>query len=76
MTNDSSLLSELWDIVKEQLNESQYLTVCDDMIRVMDSHNVSDGFVEGGFDEYMNMAIVTYYELGLEDGDEEEHDDD
>lgn len=72
MTNDSAFISEVWAAVKENVDESQYLDICDSLVEVFDSYNTSDGFTsEVYFDSPLSLAVSSYFELS-EDSDENE----
>ncbi len=72
MTNDSAFISEIWAIVKENVDDSQYIDICDRLVELFDVYNTSDGFsTDVDFDQPLAVAISTYFELSDEGEDNE-----
>lgn len=69
MTNDSAFISEIWSCIKENVDESQYLEICDKLVELFDMYHTADGFTtDVGFDQPLALSIATFY--GLEEGEE------
>lgn len=69
MTNDSAFISEIWATVKENVDESQYLDICDKLVELFDSYNISDGFTtEVDFDHPLAIAMKSYFDVGEDEG--------
>ena len=66
MNNDSAFISDVWALIKENVDETQYLEICDTLVEIFDSYNISDGFTtDVGFDQPLSLAIASFY--GIED---------
>ena len=67
MTSDYAFISEVWAAIKEHVDDSQYLDICDRLVELFDSYNTSDGFTtEVEFDQPLFLAVNSYFELDEE----------
>ena len=74
MTNDSAFISEIWAAVKENIDQSYHLEVCDKLVELFDSYNMAGGFsTDIDFEQPLMIAITSYY--GIEEEEGETHDD-
>jgi hypothetical protein len=73
MNNDSAFISEVWLAIKENVDETQYLDICDKLVEIFDSFNTSDGFTsEVGFDQPLRLSIQTFFDIDEDEVDFDE----
>lgn len=73
MTNDAALLSEVWDVIKPHVERGVYLEICEQLVEVLDSHNISEGMQhESGIEPILQTAIKSYF--GDDEVEGEEYD--
>ena len=73
MNNDSAFISEVWLAIKENIDETQHLDVCDKLVEIFDSFNASDGFTsEVGFDQPLSLSIQTFFDIDEDEVDFDE----
>jgi len=74
MSPEVALLYEVWDNLKSTIPQKERLQVAESMVRTFDEHvDISD--VENSlneFDTVMKTAIVSHFDIGLEEEDEDE----
>ena len=74
MSPEVALLYEVWDNLKSTLPQKERLRIAESMVRTFDEHvDISD--VENSlneFDTIMKTAIVSHFDIGLEEEDEDE----
>ena len=74
MSPEVALLYEVWDNLKSTVPQKERLQVAESMVRTFDEHvDISD--VENSlneFDTVMKTAIVSHFDIGLEEEDEDE----
>ena len=64
MSPEVALLLDVWDTIKSQIPAKERLHVAEDLVRTFED-NVSE------FDTVMKAAIVSHFDVGLEEDDEE-----
>ena len=76
MSPEVALLYELWDKLKSHLPKKDRVELAEEIVRTFDEHlDISE--VENelhSFDSMMKAAIVSHFELGYEDEDDDEDD--
>jgi hypothetical protein len=76
MSPEVSLLGEVWDSVKSHIPRKERLGVAETVVRLFDDHvDISD--VDDHINEYdsvLKTAVVSHFDLLLEDDDEDEED--
>ena len=76
MSPEVSLLGEVWDSVKTHIPRKERLLAAETIVRLFDDHiDISD--VESYVNEYdsvLKTAVVSHFDLLLEDEDEDEDD--
>ena len=74
MSPEVSLLNEVWEIVREQINKKERVAIAEAILRTFEEHvDIEDIDVyKNEFDGVMKTAIISVYE----DEDEDEEDDD
>ena len=75
MSPEVALLLDVWDMIKSQVPAKERLHIAEDLVRTFED-NVSISEAEdhlNEFDAVMKAAIVSHFEIGL--GDEDEDDD-
>ena len=74
MSPEVALLYEVWDNLKSTIPQKERLRVAESMVRTFDEHvDISD--VENSlneFDTIMKTAIVSHFDIGLEEDEEDE----
>jgi hypothetical protein len=74
MNPEIELLYNIWDSVKPYISAKERLHVAEEILRKFDEHvNISE--VEESlntFDSVMKAAIVSHFDIGLEDDEDEE----
>ena len=74
MSPEVALLYEVWDNLKNTVPQKERFQVAESMVRTFDEHvDISD--VENSlneFDTVMKTAIVSHFDIGLEEEDEDE----
>jgi hypothetical protein len=74
MNPEVALMYEVWDNIKSTIPQKERLQVAESMVRTFDEHvDISD--VENNlneFDTIMKTAIVSHFDIGLEEEDEDE----
>ena len=74
MSPEVALLYEVWDNLKSALPQKERLRIAESMVRTFDEHvDISD--VENSlneFDTILKTAIVSHFDIGLEEEDEDE----
>ena len=74
MNPEVALLLDTWDTIKSFIPAKERLHVAEELVRTFED-NVSISEAEdhlNEFDTVMKAAIVSHYEIGLDDEDEEE----
>jgi|TARA_B110000483_G_C18148803_1_gene524556 hypothetical protein len=74
MSPEIALLSETWELVKTHVNTKDRLHVAESMLRLFEE-NIDIGDIDiykNEFDKVMKTAIVTYFDEGVDDEDEDE----
>ena len=74
MSPEVALLIDTWDCVKSFIPAKERLHVAENLVRTFED-NVSISEAEdhlNEFDTVMKAAIVSHFEIGLDDEDEEE----
>ena len=74
MSPEVALLLDVWDTIKSQIPAKERLHVAEEVIRTFDD-NVSISEVEdhlNEFDTVMKAAIVSHFDIGLDDGEDDE----
>tara|TARA_Y200000002_G_C22314297_1_gene509879 strand:+ start:372 stop:602 length:231 start_codon:yes stop_codon:yes gene_type:complete len=73
MSPEVALLLDVWDTIKSQIPAKERLHVAEDLVRTFED-NVSISEAEdhlNEFDTVMKAAIVSHFDVGLEEDDEE-----
>ena len=74
MKPDIELLYNIWDSVKPYVAVKERLHVAEEIVRVFDDQldisEVEDNLNQ--FDSVMKAALISHYEFGLDDDDDEE----
>lgn len=74
MNPDIELLYNIWDSVKPYVAVKERLHVAEEVVRVFDDQldisEVEDNLNQ--FDSVMKAALISHYEFGLDDDDDEE----
>jgi hypothetical protein len=74
MNPDIELLYNIWDSVKPYVAVKERLHVAEEIVRVFDDQldisEVEDNLNQ--FDSVMKAALISHYEFGLDDDDDEE----
>ena len=74
MNPEVALMYEVWDNIKSTIPQKERLQVAESMVRTFDEHvDISD--VENSlneFDTILKTAIVSHFDIGLEEEDEDE----
>ena len=76
MSPEVALLHEVWDSIRSHIAAKERLNIAEVLVRVFDD-NVDIAEVETQlmkFDSVMKAAIVTHFDIGLDDNDDEEDD--
>jgi len=74
MNPEVALMYEVWDNIKSTIPQKERLQVAESMVRTFDEH-VDISEVENNlneFDTIMKTAIVSHFDIGLEEEDEDE----
>jgi hypothetical protein len=74
MSPEVALLLDTWDTIKSFIPAKERLHVAEEVIRTFDD-NVSISEVEdhlNEFDTVMKAAIVSHFDIGLDDGEDDE----
>jgi hypothetical protein len=74
MNPEVALMYEVWDNIKSTIPQKERLQVAESMVRIFDEH-VDISEVENNlneFDTIMKTAIVSHFDIGLEEEDEDE----
>ena len=72
MIPEVALLLDVWDTIKSQIPAKERLHVAEDLVRTFED-NVSISEAEdhlNEFDTVMKAAIVSHFDVGLEEDDE------
>jgi len=69
MTNENNMILEVWELLKEFTIDKQRADAAVRLLRIMDSHDMSDGFSSlRGEDRWLDDALIDY----VEDQDDDE----
>ena len=74
MSPETALLLDAWDTVKSFIPAKERLHVAEELVRTFED-NVSISEAEdhiNEFDQVMKAALVSHFDIGLDDEDEEE----
>tara|TARA_Y100000287_G_C13962419_1_gene229335 strand:+ start:38 stop:274 length:237 start_codon:yes stop_codon:yes gene_type:complete len=74
MSPEVALLLDVWDTIKSQIPAKERLHVAEDLVRTFED-NVSMTDIEHNLNEFdatMKAAIVSHFEIGLEEDEDEE----
>ena len=74
MRHEKALLLDAWDTVKSFIPAKERLHVAEELVRTFED-NVSISEAEdhiNEFDQVMKAALVSHFDIGLEDEDDEE----
>jgi hypothetical protein len=77
MSPEVALLHEVWDSIRTHIATKERLNIAEVLVRVFDD-NVDIAEAETQlmeFDSVMKAAIVTHFDIGLEDNDDDDDDD-
>jgi len=76
MSPELALLYELWDKLKSHLPKKDRVDLAEEIVRTFDEHiDISDAEAElNSFDSMMKAAIVSHFDLGYEDPDDDDDD--
>ena len=76
MSPETALLLDAWDTVKSFIPAKERLHVAEELVRTIED-NVSISEAEdhiNEFDQVMKAALVSHFDIGLDDEDEEDWD--
>ncbi|MDA8847147.1 hypothetical protein N9J02_00780 [bacterium] len=76
MSPETALLLDAWDTVKSFIPAKERLHVAEELVRTFED-NVSISEAEdhiNEFDQVMKAALVSHFDIGLDDEDEEDWD--
>ena len=78
MNPEVALLAEVWEAVQSHIPRKERLLVAEHIIRLFDEHvDISEIEVSlNEFDGILKTAVVSHFDLLLEDEDAEQEDDD
>lgn len=74
MSPEIALLHDTWDCIKNYVPKKERLNIAETIVRAFDD-NVDIAEAETSlmeFDSVMKAAIVTHFDIGLEDEDDED----
>ena len=74
MSLEVSLLYDVWDSVKASIPQKERLHIAESIVRSFDD-NVDISDAENNlhdFDKVMQAAIVSHFDIGFEEGDEDD----
>ena len=74
MSPETALLLDTWDTIKSFIPAKERLHVAEELVRTFED-NVSISEAEdhiNEFDQVMKAALVSHFDIGLEDEDDEE----
>tara|TARA_B100001989_G_scaffold251786_1_gene231856 strand:- start:1386 stop:1619 length:234 start_codon:yes stop_codon:yes gene_type:complete len=76
MSPEVALLLDTWDTIKSQIPAKERLHVAEDLVRTFeDNVNISEAEDHlNEFDQVMKAALVSHFDIGLGDGDDEDWD--
>jgi len=76
MSPEVALLLDVWDTIKSQIPAKERLHVAEDLVRTFEDHvSISDAEDHlNEFDTVMKAALVSHFDIGLDDEDEEDWD--
>ena len=74
MSPEIALLSETWELVKTHVNTKDRLHVAETMLRLFEENiDIQDiDIYKNEFDKVMKTAIVTYFDEGVDDEDDDD----
>jgi hypothetical protein len=74
MSPEIALLSETWELVKTHVNTKDRLHVAESMLRLFEENiDIQDiNVYMNEFDKVMKTAIVTYFDEGVDDEDDDD----
>jgi hypothetical protein len=74
MSPEIALLSETWELVKTHVNSKDRLHVAETMLRLFEENiDIQDiDIYKNEFDKVMKTAIVTYFDEGVDDEDDDD----
>ena len=73
MSPEVALLLDTWDTIKSQIPAKERLHVAEDLVRTFED-NVNISEAEDEFDQVMKAALVSHFDIGLGDEDDEDWD--
>ena len=76
MSPEVALLNEVWEIMKGHVPQKERLSEAERLLRLFDE-NIDIGDIDmykNEFDKVMKTAIVSYFDEGVEDEDDEDDD--
>ena len=76
MSPEVALLLDVWDTIKSQIPAKERLHVAEELVRTFED-NVSISEAEdhiNEFDQVMKAALVSHFDIGLDDEDDEDWD--
>tara|TARA_Y100000389_G_scaffold92363_2_gene89062 strand:- start:1939 stop:2169 length:231 start_codon:yes stop_codon:yes gene_type:complete len=76
MSPETALLLDAWDTVKSFIPAKERLHVAEELVRTFeDNVNISEAEDHiNEFDQVMKAALVSHFDIGLDDEDEEDWD--
>lgn len=76
MSPEVSLLCELWDKVSPFIPKKDRVDVAEEVLRTFDDHiDISEAEEHyNTFDNVMKAALVSHFDIGLDDEDDEDED--
>jgi len=77
MSPEIALLNETWDLVKSHVSSKEKLEVAETLLRLFEENiDISEIHIHSNeFDKVMKTAIVSYFDEGVEDEDDDYDDD-
>lgn len=72
MTPEIAVMTEIWDKVRSYIPAKDRLSVAEEIVRVFDENvDISGAEHElNELDTILKAAVITYYDIGLDDEDE------
>ena len=77
MTPEVALLHDVWEVIKSRISSKERVEVAEDIVRTFDDHiDISEVTVDiNEFDRIMKTAIVSHFDEGYDEDDDNEYDD-
>lgn len=76
MSPEVALMTEVWDKVRSHIPAKERLAVAEELVRVFDENtDITEAEHElNEFDSILKAAVISHYDIGLEEDEDEEDD--